>query len=141
MTLISVSSGNVSSTSEDVEGNQGPLVLAVDDHLDSLQLITCAAELYGCRCISTDNPSAVFSIAAAAKPKLILLDILLPQMSGIEILQKLKQNAKTRSIPVVAVTALASERDRKQIMAAGFTSYLSKPYMLEDLNSILALYL
>ncbi|WP_346289667.1 response regulator [Sphaerothrix gracilis] len=123
------------------QGLGKPLVLAVDDHLDSLHLITCAAELFGFRCISTSDPTQVLTIVAVAKPNLILLDILLPQISGIEIVNGLRRNPQTRSIPVVAVTALASDRDRRRIMAAGFIGYLCKPYMLEDLNEILEKYL
>ncbi|NJM84752.1 MAG: response regulator [Leptolyngbyaceae cyanobacterium SL_1_1] len=121
--------------------NSLPLVLAVDDHLDSLQLITCAAELFGCRCISTDNPNDVLSIVITTQPRLVLLDVLLPRVSGIDVLRKLREDLRTRSVPVIAVTALASECDRKRLMAAGFTDYLSKPYMLEDLDKILRLYI
>ncbi len=71
----------------------------------------------------------------------ILLDIALPDIDGLEVLHRLKQNFLTSAIPVIAVTAMAMEDEKKQILAAGFDDYLSKPYMLEDLENIICYYL
>ena len=66
-------------------------------------------------------------MAAEQQPALILMDIQLPGMNGIEALQRLRANPATRAIPVIAVTASAMTQDRRQIMAAGFDGYQPKP--------------
>ena len=66
-------------------------------------------------------------MAAEQLPALILMDIQLPGMNGIEALQRLRANPATRAIPVIAVTASAMTQDRRQIMAAGFDGYQPKP--------------
>ena len=65
----------------------------------------------------------------------------MPQVSGFELLEMLKQNLLTQKIPVVAVTALASMEQKKLMIAAGFNNYLIKPYMLEDLRQIILPYI
>ena len=67
---------------------------------------------------------------------LILLDVMLPDLNGNEVVLHLKHNPTTENIPVIAVTALASEEDRDRLLAAGCSGYLSKPYMIEDLEAI-----
>jgi CheY-like chemotaxis protein len=61
------------------------------------------------------------------KPELIICDIQLPKMDGYEVVRRLKADPKTRSIPIIAVTALAMVGDRDRIIAAGFDGYLAKP--------------
>ncbi len=64
-------------------------------------------------------------------PNLIILDIQLPEMSGIEICQELRKIEKFRDVPIIAVTALAMKGDKDRIMAAGFTDYISKPIKIK----------
>jgi CheY-like chemotaxis protein len=75
------------------------------------------------------------------QPDLILLDIMLPDMDGLEVIRCLKQISRTMTIPIVAVTALARATDREQILLAGCDDYISKPYMLEDLAALVYRYL
>jgi two-component system cell cycle response regulator DivK len=65
-------------------------------------------------------------------PKLVLMDIQLPGIDGIEALRRLRADEATRTIPVLAVTASAMDRDRQQIMASGFDGYQSKPLNLKE---------
>lgn len=117
-----------------------PLVLAIDDDDDNLLLIGYALEMFGCKFIAESSSQAALSLAIEHQPDLILLDILLPNLSGFDVVQCLKQDARTAHIPVVAVTALATDDDQRQLMAAGFVAHLSKPYMLEDLEAIVRRY-
>ncbi|QSJ18378.1 response regulator [Nostoc sp. UHCC 0702] len=117
--------------------SQQPLVLAVEDHDDSLLLMSYALESLGCRFICQADSSTTLVVAKEYQPDLIILDILLPGLSGIDVVHQLKQEPLTYQIPVVAVTALASREDREQILMAGFDEYISKPYMLEDLETII----
>lgn len=114
-----------------------PLVLAVEDHDDSLLLISYALDSLGCRFICQADSSTTLIVAKEYQPDLIVLDILLPGMSGIDVVRHLKQEPLTREIPVVAVTALASREDREHILMAGFDDYISKPYMIEDLEAVI----
>jgi CheY-like chemotaxis protein len=116
---------------------QQPLILVVEDHDDSLLLISYALESLGCRFICQTDSSTTLLVAKEYQPDLIMLDILLPGLSGIDVVHYLKQEPQTCEIPVVAVTALASSEDRERILKAGFNDYISKPYMIEDLEAMI----
>jgi CheY-like chemotaxis protein len=122
---------------EKKQNSHQPLILAVEDHDDSLLLISYALEAMGCRFICQRDCSATVLVAKEYQPDLILLDILLPGLSGIDVVRHLKQEPLTCTIPVVAVTALASREDQERILKAGFDDYISKPYMIEDLEAII----
>ncbi|MDZ8186130.1 MAG: response regulator [Nostoc sp. ChiSLP02] len=115
-----------------------PLILVVEDRDDSLLVISYALEAIGCRFICQKDCTATVLVAKEYQPDLILLDILLPGMSGIDVARHLKQETLTRTIPVVAVTALATPEAREEILEAGFDDYISKPYMLEDLEAMIS---
>lgn len=117
------------------------LILSVDDREDSLLLSSLIIESLGCSSITASNGYTALRLAQLYLPSLILLDIALPDINGLEVLHYLKQNSFTSVIPVIAVTAMAMKDERKQIQAAGFDDYLSKPYMLEDLENIICKYL
>lgn len=117
--------------------SQQPLILAVEDHDDSLLLLSYALESLGCRFICQNDSFATVLVAKEYQPDLIILDILLPTFNGMEVLRHLRQEPLTQGIPVVALTALASAEDQKKILRAGFDEYLSKPYMLEDLEAVI----
>ena len=114
-----------------------PLILVVEDHDDSLVLIGYALESLGCRFICQNSSSTTLLIAKEYQPDLIMLDILLPGLSGTEVVHLLKQEPLTSKIPVIAVTALAAREDREQLISAGFDDYISKPYMIGDLEAII----
>jgi CheY-like chemotaxis protein len=113
-----------------------PLILVVEDHEDSLLLMSYALELVGCGCICQKDSSSTLLVAREYQPDLILLDILLPGLSGLDVARSLKEEPLTCEIPVVAVTALTGEKEQESILKAGFVDYISKPYMLEDLEAI-----
>ncbi len=117
------------------------LILSVDDREDSLLLSSLIIESLGYASITASNGQTALRLAQCYQPSLILLDIALPDISGLEVLHRLKQNFLTSAIPVIAVTAMAMKEERKHIQAAGFDDYLTKPYMLEDLENIICYYL
>lgn len=112
-----------------------PLVLAVDDDADSLFLLTEVLSASNYSYVTATNGQAALALAQQHQPDLILLDILLPDLNGIEVLQRLRRDPSTQRIPVIAVTALAKKEDQHRILAAGCDAYLTKPYMLEDLEA------
>ena len=105
----------------------GELILLVEDNDNNRLLIRDVLQASGYVVIEAETAEDGLRMAAEQRPKLILMDIQLPGMNGIEALQKLRADPTTRAIPVIAVTASAMTQDRHQIMAAGFNGYQSKP--------------
>jgi len=70
-------------------------------------------------------------------PDIIILDIQLPRMSGIDIYRELKKIEKFKTIPIIAVTALAMKGDKERILEAGFDAYISKPIIIKEFRNIL----
>ena len=118
-----------------------PLILTVEDNEDNLILMKYALEAVGCRSICLQDSYSTLVLAKEYQPDLILLDILLPGLSGIDIVKLLKREPLTYHIPVIAVTALASAEDQERILLAGFDDYLSKPFLIEDFESKIHQYL
>jgi len=113
-----------------------PLVLAVDDNYDNLELLTQILDLFGCECMGAVDGYAALSAAVDRPPDLIVLDICLPDIDGIEVVKRIQENAELRHIPIVAVTALAKAEDRERILKAGCVEYISKPFNIKDLETI-----
>ncbi len=111
-----------------------PRVLAVDDHKDSLILIAQVLDSLNCVFALASTGQQAFRIARDYQPDLILLDIVLPDVSGLELVTRFRREPSTAKAKLVAVTGLAFERDRTRLLAAGCSSYLAKPYLLDDLR-------
>lgn len=118
-----------------------PLILAVDDDEDNLLLLTEVLEHISCSFITSTRGQTTLHLAQVYRPDLILLDIMLPDINGIEVVHRLRQNPQTMTIPVVAVTALARVEDRDRLLLAGCNEYISKPYMLDELEAVICRYL
>jgi two-component system cell cycle response regulator DivK len=114
----------------------GELILIVEDNEKNRKLLRDVLQFKGYRTIEAETAEAGLSLAQAELPALILMDIQLPGMNGIDALAHLRADAATRRIPVVAVTASAMMHDRRKILAAGFDAYQSKPI---DVKGFLAL--
>jgi CheY-like chemotaxis protein len=83
---------------------------------------------------------AVFE-AVERPPALILLDLMLPSLSGWEVARRLRQNQRTKSVPIIAVTALARPQERESALHAGCDGYLSKPFAPDDMARLIAVVL
>jgi CheY-like chemotaxis protein len=120
----------------------GELILIVEDNEKNRKLVRDVLHFKGYRTLEAETGEIGVSLARDALPALILMDIQLPGMSGIDALGQLRADPATRSIPVVAVTASAMMHDRQKILAAGFDAYQSKPIdvrgFLELVATILA---
>ena len=126
---------------QETHKSQPPLILIVEDNDDNLLLLNYTLASLGCRLISQKDSSATVVLAKEHLPDLILLDILMPGLTGIDIIRHLKQEPLTSKITAIAVTALASADDRETILNAGFDDYISKPYMIEDVENMVMEYL
>ncbi|OGK87790.1 MAG: hypothetical protein A2X52_09960 [Candidatus Rokubacteria bacterium GWC2_70_16] len=110
----------------------GELILIVEDNEKNRKLARDVLQFTGYRTIESDTAEEGLRLAQAEHPALILMDIQLPGMSGIEALGRLRADPRTAAIPVMAVTASAMTHDRQKIMAAGFDGYQSKPINVKE---------
>ncbi|WP_413164493.1 response regulator [Capilliphycus salinus ALCB114379] len=118
-----------------------PQVLAVDDNQDNLILIGCVLENLGYPYLSATCSQEALSVLQHYQPRLILLDIVLPDMDGLQLLHQIRADERNEQVITVAVTGLALGKDREQLLAAGFDDYLSKPYLLSDLEALICRHL
>jgi two-component system cell cycle response regulator DivK len=102
-------------------------VLIVEDNELNMKLFNDLLEAHGYRVLQTREGLSALDIARQHKPDLILMDIQLPEVSGIEVTKWLKEDEELRSIPVVAVTAFAMKGDEQKIREGGCEAYISKP--------------
>jgi CheY-like chemotaxis protein len=116
-------------------------VLAVDDNIDNLLLISYVLTALNFKCYGVSDSRKVLDLAVDKTPDLILLNIIMPNMSGFEVISQLKSNLFTRKIPVIAVTGLTNLDHQALIRSAGFADYICKPFLLEELEDKLARYL
>lgn len=127
----------LSGNSDQLLLNKRPLVLAVDDNQDNLELLAQILDLFGCECVGAVDGGTALTAAASRPPDLILLDICLPDIDGIELVSRLKQNLQLINIPIIAITALAKTEDRDRILQAGCVGYLSKPFDIDQLEALM----
>lgn len=118
-----------------------PLVLVVDDNEDNLLLLSFLLEQLGCTIITAADGQTAIDVAQSYQPSLILLDMMLPDFDGLEVLSRLRHNPLTTPIPVIAVTAMARPEDRDRILSAGCEEYVTKPYIVDELEILLRRYI
>ncbi len=106
----------------------GSKVLIVDDNAQNRELLEAYLDALPCKIRSVaDGPEAIEAIDGD-EPDLILLDIMMPKMSGFEVCEKIKANPKTRNIPIIMVTALNEVGDVERGVDAGTDDFISKPF-------------
>lgn len=123
----SVDLSAVGSTTAGGEENMKKTVLVVEDNELNMKLFNDLLEAHGYNVVQTRDGLKALDLARTHKPDLILMDIQLPEVSGIEITKWLKEDDALRSIPVIAVTAFAMKGDEQKIREGGCEAYISKP--------------
>jgi len=103
-------------------------VLVIEDSPQNGLLLRTLLELAGHSARLATTAAAGLDLARAEQPDVIITDILLPDMSGLDLAPLLKADPATREIPLLALTALAMKGDRERVLAAGIDAYLSKPF-------------
>ncbi len=103
------------------------LILIVEDNDKNLKLARDLLRFHGFDTIEATSAEDGIVLARERKPNLVLMDIQLPGMDGVSALQKLRQDAATAAIPVVAMTASVMKEDRERFEAAGFDGFITKP--------------
>jgi two-component system cell cycle response regulator DivK len=102
-------------------------VLIVEDNELNMKLFNDLLEAHGYATIQTKSGVEAVELARRHRPNLILMDIQLPEVSGLEVTQWLKDDEELRSIPIIAITAFAMKGDEEKIRQGGCEAYLSKP--------------
>ena len=108
-------------------------ILVVDDEPDVLELVVFHLKKEKYKVAIADNGDKALKIAREQVPNLIILDLMLPGISGLEICQLLKQNPKTTEIPILMLTARAGEEDRVRGLELGAHDYVTKPFSPREL--------
>jgi two-component system cell cycle response regulator DivK len=111
----------------ELEGRMAKTVLIVEDNELNMKLFRDLLEAHGYQTSGTSNGFEALDLVRKLRPDLILMDIQLPQVSGLEVTRWIKDDPALRAIPVVAVTAFAMKGDEERIREGGCEAYLSKP--------------
>jgi two-component system, cell cycle response regulator DivK len=116
-------------------------VMIVEDNALNMKLFNDLLESQGYATIQTQNGMDALGLARAHLPDLILMDIQLPEVSGLEITKWLKEDDNLRHIPVIAVTAFAMKGDEERILEGGCEGYISKPISVPHFLETIASYI
>lgn len=108
-------------------------ILVVDDEKDTTDLLSFQLESAGFEVVVTNHPQKVLGLAREHRPDLILLDIMMPELSGYQICHTLKADRELRSIPVIFLTARGDPEDRIRGLETGVDDYLAKPFDSREL--------
>ena len=108
------------------------LVLIVEDNEKNMKLVRDVLQAKGYATLEAVTGEEGLRLAMEKKPDLVLMDIQLPGISGIEVFRRLRGDPRTANIPVIALTASVTPTDRSQISEAGFDAFLAKPIVLRE---------
>ncbi len=114
----------------------GPQILVVEDNQKNMKLFRDVLHAKGFRTLEATTGERAVELAREHAPELVLMDIQLPDMDGVEALGRLRADERTASIPALALTAQAMDGDRERLLAAGFDGYVSKPVDIVELVAI-----
>jgi two-component system cell cycle response regulator DivK len=119
----------------------GKKILIVEDNELNMKLFHDLLEVHGYETLQTKDGREALALARQHHPDLILMDIQLPEVSGLEVTRWIKEDASLRSIPVIAVTAFAMKGDEEKIRSGGCEAYIAKPIsvtnFLETIQKVL----
>jgi two-component system cell cycle response regulator DivK len=113
-------------------------VLVIEDNATNMTLAVFLLQSVGHTVLSATDAEAGLTLARRERPELILMDIQLPGMDGLQATALLKQDSTTRTIPVIALTALAMKGDEERIRAAGCDGYIAKPMSYREFLATVA---
>ncbi|MEO8425300.1 MAG: response regulator [Actinomycetota bacterium] len=111
----------------------GEQVLIVEDNQKNMKLFRDVLLAKGYRTLEATTGGEAVELATEHAPDLVLMDIQLPDLDGVQSLRRLRADERTAGIPVLALTAQAMQGDRERFLAAGFDGYLSKPVDVREL--------
>ncbi len=122
--------------------SENALVLIGEDEPDNQVILQTVVEsLVGVRAAVAGDGLAVLASVERERPRMILLDLMMPGLDGFQVTRHLKANPATANIPIVAVSAMARPDDRAAALAAGCDDFVRKPFELDDLEAVIRTYL
>ena len=123
------------------EKDMSKSILIVEDNELNMKLFDDLLSAHGYKTIKTRDGTKVLDIAREHRPDLILMDIQLPEVSGLEVTQWLKKDDDLKTIPVIAITAFAMKGDEERIRQGGWEDYISKPISIAHFIGVIKKYL
>lgn len=121
--------------------NSKQKILIVEDNELNLKLFRDLLEAHGFQTIETQDGSKAIGLITQHQPDLVLMDIQLPEISGLDIIADIKRNPSIKHIPVIAVTAFAMKDDESRILKSGCEGYISKPIAIAQFMATIHRYL
>ncbi|HEX5707957.1 MAG TPA: response regulator [Pyrinomonadaceae bacterium] len=121
--------------------NTSATILVVDDSKDNLVLLSLAMQERGYRVVTATNGEDAVVTAKLARPDLILMDIAMPQLDGLEATRRIREAVGMEVVPVIALTAFDTDGFRRAAHDAGFSGYLTKPIDFERLHKLISMLL
>ena len=118
-----------------------PRILVVEDNPKNMKLIRDVLQFKGFDILEAQSGEEGIEVARGERPTLVLMDVQLPGIDGLEAMKAIKDDEITQDIPVVALTAYAMKGDREQLLAEGFDGYISKPVDIKTLVGTITGYL
>ncbi len=112
-------------------------ILIVDDDLDLCHILQAHFEMLGYVSVLAVNGKEAVDLATTQLPDLILMDIMLPVMDGLQATRLIRENPKTQSIPILAVTAKTTLKDKEDCIQSGCDDYIEKPFSVKVLTSMI----
>ena len=109
-------------------------ILVVEDNEMNMKLFCDVVELCGFKAVSLRSGVTAIDVAIKCSPYLVLMDIQLPEISGIELINKFKAHETLKTIPIIAITAFAMKGDEEKIVQTGCEAYISKPICIKNLQ-------
>ncbi len=110
-------------------------VLLVEDHPDTIDVMSLELEVLGYEVTVAKNGLEAVEMATSQHPDIIVMDILLPKMDGLQAASRIRQNPKTQRIPILAATALFRDEDRERCLASGCDDHMAKPFTHRELGN------
>jgi two-component system, cell cycle response regulator DivK len=116
-------------------------ILVVDDNEANLRLINAVLKTRGYHLREAMSGEAALEAMASERPALVLMDVQMPGLSGIDVARAIRAMPTMADVPLVAITAMAMKGDREAVLAAGFNDYVAKPYKMGELLALVARWL
>lgn len=113
-------------------------ILIVEDNPQNMRLVEMALSAESYTLLEATNGEEALGVARKELPDLIIMDIQLPKMSGLEVTKKLREIPEFNRTPIIAITAYAMKGDKEKALDAGCNAYLSKPISARDLPQLIA---
>jgi CheY-like chemotaxis protein len=124
-----------------VTSDRGLVLIGEDEPDNRVIMQTVVESLVGARAEVAGDGLAVLASVERERPRVILLDLMMPGLDGFEVTRQLKSDPATASIPIVAISALARPDDRESALAAGCDHFVRKPFELDELEALINGYL